>query len=85
MRISTMCLALPGQIETQDGFYATVKIGPVRKKILNPIDARTGEWVLIENGIASEKLSADESAVMAVAWNQTTRKKKSAKKRNDYA
>lgn len=71
-----MCLALPGLVETQDGFYAIVKIGPVRKKILNPIDAHIGEWVLIENGIASEKLSAEEQSLMATAWNQAVKKKK---------
>lgn len=76
-----MCLALPGQIESQDGFYAIVRIGPVRKKILNPIDAKTGEWVLIENGIASEKLSAEEQSLMAAAWNSTAKKKKKQNKK----
>ena len=71
-----MCLALPGLVETQDGFYAVVRIGTVAKKILNPIDAKTGEWVLIENGIASEKLSIEEQALMAAAWNGAIKKKK---------
>lgn len=71
-----MCLALPGKVIEQDGFHALVRIGTVKRKVLNPLDAQTGEWVLIENGIAGEKLNAEESKAMAQAWNQTKRKKK---------
>lgn len=76
-----MCLALPGQVIEHDGFFAVVRIGPVRKKVLNAANAQIGQWVLIENEIASEKLSSEEQKAMALVWNQTARKKKKTKKK----
>lgn len=75
-----MCLALPGQIQAIDGFYAQVRIGKTKRLVLNATKAKTGDWVLIENGIASETISSKESELMAIAWNQTARKKKKPRK-----
>lgn len=71
-----MCLALPGQVVENEGFFAVVRIGKIRRKVLNAAEAREGEWVVVENGMASEKLEQSESELMAKTWNQTKRKKK---------
>ena len=71
-----MCLALPGLVEEQDGFFAMVRIGKIRRKVLNAMDAKTGEWVLVENGLISEKLDAGESQLMAHAWAVALKRKK---------
>lgn len=71
-----MCLALPAQVIQEDGFSIIVRIGKTRRAVVNAAAAAVGEWVLIENGAATEKLDQEESRLMAKAWNETARKKK---------
>ncbi len=71
-----MCLALPGQVVENNGFFAIVRIGKIRRKVLNAAEARIGEWVAVENGMASEKMSQEEGHLMAEAWNAKRKKKK---------
>lgn len=73
-----MCLALPGQVVENEGFFAIVRIGKIRRKVLNATEARIGEWVIVENGMASETMGFEEGQLMAEAWNAKRKKKKNA-------
>ncbi|MFH0954637.1 MAG: HypC/HybG/HupF family hydrogenase formation chaperone [Candidatus Micrarchaeota archaeon] len=71
-----MCLALPAQVIRENGFSVIVRIGKTKRTVLNATQAIQGEWVLVENGVATEKLDQEESQLMAKAWNETKKKKK---------
>lgn len=71
-----MCLALPGQVLEREGFFAVVRIGKIRRKVLNAADAGIGDWVVVENGMASEKMSPEEGELMASAWQRKRKRKK---------
>ncbi len=71
-----MCLALPGEIVSVDGIRAIVRHGKVERSVLNAAGAVPGEWVLVQQGIASEKLDSAEKKIRVAAWNRAVRKKK---------
>ncbi|MBU0635799.1 HypC/HybG/HupF family hydrogenase formation chaperone [Candidatus Micrarchaeota archaeon] len=71
-----MCLAIPGQIIEVQGVFAIVQIGSIKRKIPNLAQAKIGEWVLVESGIASEKLEKQETELMVKAWSTKKKKKK---------
>jgi hydrogenase maturation factor len=74
-----MCLALPGQIVEQDGFFAVVRIGKTHRKLLNAAEAKTGGWVTVENGMITGTMEKEEGKLMATAWQR----KRKAKKKNE--
>lgn len=70
-----MCLAIPGKIIELQGVFAVVQIGKIKRTLPNLAQAKKNEWVLIENGIASEKLGKEETKLMIKAWQKKRKKK----------
>jgi hydrogenase expression/formation protein HypC len=61
--IYSMCLAIPGRILTQDGAYAVVDFGGVRRRIgtaLTP-EAAIGDFVLVHAGMAIQIIDVAEA------------------------
>ncbi len=71
-----MCLALPGIVDSTDGLFAHVRIGRVFRKVVNSVDARQGETVLIQQGAIVDRIDHSEAQAMVSALAKTRRKKK---------
>jgi hydrogenase assembly chaperone HypC/HupF len=74
-----MCLNFPAKIiEAQEG-SATVEFLEEKIKVLNPLKAKKGNYVLIQNRIAIEKIS-EETAKESIKVLVKALKKKKKKK-----
>ena len=59
-----MCLAIPAQIKSIEGFEAEVEVGGVSRKasiMLTP-EARVGDYVLLHTGYAINVIDEEEAA-----------------------
>lgn len=61
--VKTMCLAVPGLVESIDGEYAEVDFGGVRKRVCITMlpGVKVGEYVIVHTGYAIEKLNPEEA------------------------
>lgn len=66
-----MCLTFPGKIVAINGDYADVDYGEggIRQNInLALVDAKLGDYVLVQAGLAIRVLSQEEAAEALEAW-----------------
>jgi hydrogenase expression/formation protein HypC len=57
-----MCLAVPAEVKSIDGFMAIVDFGGVsRTANLSLVDAKVGDFVIVHAGYAIEKLDREEA------------------------
>lgn len=57
-----MCLAVPAEIRSIEGHFATVDYGGVtRKANISLVDAKVGEYVIVHAGYAIQVLDKDEA------------------------
>lgn len=57
-----MCLAVPAEIRSIEGHFATVDYGGVtRKANISLVDAKVGEYVIVHAGYAIQVLDRDEA------------------------
>jgi len=67
-----MCLSFPGRIVTVNGDYATVDYGEnggTRGNInVALVEAKAGDYVLVQGGLAIRVLSPDEAEESLKAW-----------------
>jgi len=59
----SMCLAVPGLVESIEGDYAEVDFGGVRKRVCVTLvpGLRVGEYVIVHTGYAIESLKPEEA------------------------
>ncbi|MBS3061702.1 MAG: HypC/HybG/HupF family hydrogenase formation chaperone [Candidatus Diapherotrites archaeon] len=74
-----MCLGIPGKIEELDDVFAVVRIGRVRRKVLNTVAAKKGDFVLVWQNSVVERL--EEKAAKEMATILSGRIKKKSKRR----
>jgi hydrogenase assembly chaperone HypC/HupF len=66
-----MCLAIPGQIKSIQGGTAEVNYtDSCRKAVVGETNVKVGNWVMVEMGIITKKISAAEAKSMLVAWKE---------------
>ena len=65
-----MCVSLPALLLTVDGARGTVQIGPRRRgvSLLAVPEAQPGDYVLVNLGVAVQRLSAGEAAQVLETW-----------------
>lgn len=66
-----MCLTFPGKIAAINGEYATVDYGEggTRQNVnLALVDAKLGDYVLVQAGLAIRVLSQEEAEEVLKAW-----------------
>ncbi|MDO8624597.1 MAG: HypC/HybG/HupF family hydrogenase formation chaperone [Candidatus Diapherotrites archaeon] len=73
-----MCLALPAQVLSSDGISARVRIGRTERTVINPISARAGDIVLVQQDTLVEKIERKTADEMLSALLPTRRKKRAA-------
>ena len=57
-----MCLAVPAEIKSIDGFMATVDYGGVsRSANISLVDAKVGDFVIVHAGYAIQVLDREEA------------------------
>ena len=58
-----MCLAIPAKVVElkENGKKAVVEQGAVQREVLNMAGAKKGEFVLVQQGFAVEKISEKEA------------------------
>ncbi len=57
-----MCLAVPAEIKSIEGQFATVDYGGVsRKANISLVDAKVGEYVIVHAGYAIQVLDKEEA------------------------
>jgi hydrogenase expression/formation protein HypC len=68
----TMCLAIPGLVESIEGEYAEVDFGGVRKRVCVTLlpSLQVGEYVIVHTGYAIESLKADEAKKTLALFEQ---------------
>ena len=70
-----MCLALPGKIVElkENGKIAVVDYGVEKREANNEfLKARIGEWVIVQFGIAVQKISEREALETVKAWKEVS-------------
>lgn len=70
-----MCLAIPGKLIAIDGHRATVEYpGQTRQAMLGDPDFQIGDYVMVQMGIVSKKLTPEEADHVLTAWQETESK-----------
>lgn len=66
-----MCLAIPGQIIKIEGKKATIKYPQEeRAAFLGDPDFKVGDYVLVQMGVASRKITEKEAKASFSAWSK---------------
>jgi len=69
---TSMCLAVPGLVESIEEDYAQVDFGGVRKKVCVSLlpDLEEGEYVIVHTGYAIEKIKPEEAKKTIKLWEE---------------
>ncbi|MGM0687898.1 MAG: HypC/HybG/HupF family hydrogenase formation chaperone, partial [Promethearchaeati archaeon] len=69
---TSMCLAVPGLVESIEEDYAQVDFGGVSKKVCVSLlpDLEEGEYVIVHTGYAIEKIKPEEAKKTIKLWEE---------------
>ncbi|MFH1256332.1 MAG: HypC/HybG/HupF family hydrogenase formation chaperone [Candidatus Diapherotrites archaeon] len=69
-----MCLAVPGRVVKAEGKGFVIDYGTEQRTIkISTVDAKEGDWVLVQQGMIVEKLGEKEAMKAIKAWQQAER------------
>jgi len=73
-----MCLNLPGRVIEEKGKEAVVDFKGVRIKAANVVNAKKGEYVIVQNNVIIERISGKEALeILQLVAKRKKKKKKS--------
>ncbi len=66
-----MCLAIPGKIKAIEGRKAIVEYpGQVREAFIGEEGLRVNDYVLVQMGVVTKKLTEEEAKIAVKAWEK---------------
>ena len=66
-----MCLAIPAKVVGLNGKKLVVEQSGMTREVLNAVGARPGEFVLLQQGMAVEKISEKEAKETLRLWAES--------------
>ena len=66
-----MCLAIPAKVVEVKGQRLVVAQGDLKREVLKAVDAKPGEYVLLQQGMAVEKIGEKEALETIRLWNES--------------
>ncbi len=68
-----MCLASPAKVSNlkENGKVAVISLGKKKIEAYNLAKAKKGDWVLVQQGVAVEKMSKENAKASVNAWKKS--------------